>query len=98
MNAYTHFADARACCAFCVKPLPIVNGELQPWRAANGQFFCNEFCADDAEEALFQSHHRGGAGFSLIPAPLGLSGIKNEAPISHMSADWFHLRRRVCNP
>jgi hypothetical protein len=56
MNAYTHFTDATACCAFCVKPLPIVNGELQPWRAPSGQFFCNEFCADDAEEACFQSH------------------------------------------
>jgi hypothetical protein len=58
MNAYTHFTNATACCAFCVKPLPIVNGELQPWRAASGQFFCNEFCADDAEEARFHSHRR----------------------------------------
>jgi hypothetical protein len=58
MNAYTHFGDATAFCALCVKPLPIVNGELQPWRAASGEFFCNEFCADDAEEARFQSHHR----------------------------------------
>jgi hypothetical protein len=61
MNAYTRFTNATACCAFCVKPLPIVNGELQPWRAANGQFFCNEFCADDAEEARFQSHRRAEA-------------------------------------
>ena len=49
-DTYTHFGDATACCAFCVKPLPIVNGELQPWRAPSGQFFCNEFCADDAED------------------------------------------------
>jgi hypothetical protein len=60
MSGYTHYTDAAACCAFCVKPLPIANGELQPWRAANGLFFCNEFCADDAEEARFQSRGRTG--------------------------------------
>jgi hypothetical protein len=60
MSAYTRHPDATASCAFCVKPLPVVNGQLQPWRAANGMFFCNEFCADDAEEALFQSHGRTG--------------------------------------
>jgi hypothetical protein len=58
MSAYTHHTGAATRCAFCVKPLPIVNGELQPWRAASGLFFCNEFCADDAEEASFQSHRR----------------------------------------
>jgi len=26
--------------------------------AIHSQFFCNEFCADDAEEARFQSHRR----------------------------------------
>ena len=50
--------DATACCGFCHKPLPVVNGQVQPWRAASGLFFCNEFCADDAEEARFQN--RGG--------------------------------------
>lgn len=54
MSAYTHYADAAASCAFCVKPLPVVNGQLQPWRAASGLFFCNEFCADDDDEARFQ--------------------------------------------
>jgi hypothetical protein len=66
MNAYTHFGDATACCAFCVKP--IMNGELQPWRAASGEFFCNEFCADDAEEARFQSHRRADRKASNLPA------------------------------
>jgi hypothetical protein len=50
-------------CAFCGTPLPKVDGQLRPWRAASGQFFCTEFCADDAEEALFQSRgksHRTG--------------------------------------
>jgi hypothetical protein len=41
-----------------VKPLPIMDGELRPWRAPSGEFFCNEFCADDAEEARFQSYRR----------------------------------------
>src|SRR5262249_55535226 len=49
-------ADATACCAFCNKALPVVNGQLQPWRVPSGLFFCNEFCADDAEEASFQKH------------------------------------------
>jgi hypothetical protein len=51
--------DEAACCAHCRKPLPAVNGQLQPWRAPSGLFFCNEFCADDAEEASFQKHLGG---------------------------------------
>jgi hypothetical protein len=58
MRAYTQYTEAAVRCAFCEKPLPIVNGQLQPWRAADGLFFCNEFCADDAEEARFQSRGR----------------------------------------
>jgi hypothetical protein len=34
------------------------NGEVLAWRSANGEFFCTEFCADDAEEARFQSRRR----------------------------------------
>jgi len=49
---------ARARCAFCAKPLPILNGELQTWRDMTGQFFCNEFCGDDAEEARFHSYRK----------------------------------------
>jgi hypothetical protein len=64
MSPYTHTA---VCCAFCVRPLPIVNGELQPWRAASGLFFCNEFCADDLEEAHFQSYHRSNRGANELP-------------------------------
>jgi hypothetical protein len=58
MSTYSHRTGAPARCGFCAKPLTIVNGELQPWRAANGQFFCNEFCADDAEEARFHSYRK----------------------------------------
>jgi hypothetical protein len=60
MRACNHVTDTAARCAFCGKPLPIINGQLQPWRVASGLFFCNEFCADDAEEASFQS--RGSTG------------------------------------
>lgn len=60
MNAFTRYTDVTTCCAFCSKLLPIVNGEVVPWRASNGQFFCNEFCADDAEEMRFQSRGRTG--------------------------------------
>ena len=58
MSAFTRHTEAAASCAFCIKPLPVANGQLQPWRAASGLFFCNEFCADDAEEARFQRHGR----------------------------------------
>jgi len=58
MNAYTGDTDAAACCAFCGKSLPVVNGQLQPWPAPNGLFFCNEFCADDLEEVRFRRHGR----------------------------------------
>jgi hypothetical protein len=59
MSANTQYTHEASRCAFCNKPLPIVNSEMQPWRAPSGVFFCNEFCADDDEEARFQSHHRG---------------------------------------
>jgi hypothetical protein len=68
MSANTPYTGAEARCSFCLKPLPIVNGELQPWRAASGQFFCNEFCADDAEEARFQSHRRADRKANNLPA------------------------------
>jgi hypothetical protein len=67
MNASTQFTGAVACCAFCIKPLPIVDGELRPWRSASGRFFCNEFCADDAEEARFQSYHRADRRATDLP-------------------------------
>ena len=54
MNTYPLHAEGMACCAFCRRALPIVNGQLHPWRASSGLFFCHEFCADDAEEASFQ--------------------------------------------
>jgi hypothetical protein len=58
MNMYAGDPDLTACCAFCRKQLPILNGELQSWRSPNGQFFCDEFCADDYEEVRFRKHSR----------------------------------------
>jgi hypothetical protein len=58
MNMHAGEPDLAACCAFCRKQLPILNGELQSWRSPNGQFFCNEFCADDYEEVRFRKHSR----------------------------------------
>jgi hypothetical protein len=58
MSARACCTEAAACCAFCGKPLPTECGKLQPWRNPNGLLFCNEFCADDAEEARFQNRGR----------------------------------------
>jgi hypothetical protein len=43
-------------CAFCSQPFRNRDGYLEFWRASNGQHFCSEFCAADAEEARFRTH------------------------------------------
>ena len=58
MSACNHLTDAGACCAFCGRPLPVINGQLLPWRAANGLFYCPACCAVAAVEASFQSRGR----------------------------------------
>jgi hypothetical protein len=45
-------------CAHCGQPFPMFNALIQCWRSSDGRYFCNEFCADDAEEAAFQSRTR----------------------------------------
>jgi hypothetical protein len=42
-------------CARCGEPLRITEFGLQCWRSSDGEFYCNEFCADDADEAAFRS-------------------------------------------
>jgi len=69
MSPHSQHVSAPARCAFCTKPLPILNGELQPWRDTTGQFFCNEFCADDAEEARFHSYRKAYSKPSELHAP-----------------------------
>jgi hypothetical protein len=47
-------------CTFCSEPLRTIEGRVQSWRSRSGQCFCSEFCADDAEEAAFQSRRKTG--------------------------------------
>ncbi len=44
-------------CAFCYEPFLFRDGHVEVWRASNGEHFCSEFCADDAEEAQFRERH-----------------------------------------
>jgi hypothetical protein len=44
-------------CAFCNEPLRTREGYVEFWRSANGEHFCSEFCADDAEEVRFRMQH-----------------------------------------
>jgi hypothetical protein len=43
-------------CAHCKHPFPSVNGRFEAWRSSTGKYFCNEFCAEDDEEASFRFH------------------------------------------
>jgi hypothetical protein len=53
-SRYVHHGATR--CAYCNAPFRSHNGAVEFWRAANGEHFCSEFCADDAEEARFRRH------------------------------------------
>ena len=70
MESYFTYLDAVRCCAFCRKLLPVNDGQVLAWRSANGLFFCTEFCADDAEEALFQSRGRSDRQMQASLRPL----------------------------
>jgi hypothetical protein len=54
-------------CTFCNKPLRPRDGHIEAWRSPSGQYFCTEFCADDAEEAQFQMERRASSdvGFDV---------------------------------
>jgi hypothetical protein len=45
-------------CAHCKQPFPVVNGHVEAWRSSTGGYFCNEFCAEDEEEASVQVHRK----------------------------------------
>jgi hypothetical protein len=45
-------------CAHCKQPFPVVDGHLEAWRSSTGGYFCNEFCAEDEEEASFLDHRK----------------------------------------
>jgi hypothetical protein len=55
-------SEAVARCAYCGKPLVLAVGRLQGWRASSGVYYCTEFCADDAEEAVFKKRGQSEAG------------------------------------
>jgi hypothetical protein len=44
---------------FCREPFRPRDGYVEFWRTSAGQHFCSEFCADDAEEALFRKRRAG---------------------------------------
>jgi hypothetical protein len=35
-----------------------VDGHVEAWRSSTGGYFCNEFCAEDEEEASVQVHRK----------------------------------------
>jgi hypothetical protein len=51
-------SGAPTTCAHCKQPFPMVNGHVEAWRSSTGRHFCNEFCADDEEEASFQDRRK----------------------------------------
>jgi hypothetical protein len=59
-------------CAFCNEPFRVRNGYVEFWRASNGDHFCSEFCADDAEEALFRKRRA-----AATPSGAALTTLSN---------------------
>ena len=64
-------------CMFCSELFRPRDGYVEFWRTSNGDHFCSEFCADDAEEADFRKR-RAAPPFSCradnpLDPPLGLS-------------------------
>jgi hypothetical protein len=55
VNLYELKNGGASKCAHCGQPFRITDSGVECWRSSIGALFCNEFCADDAEEALFQS-------------------------------------------
>lgn len=47
--------DPTIACAHCKEPLPFNDGTVKAWRSPSGQFFCNEWCAEDCEETAWQN-------------------------------------------
>ena len=47
---------------------PPRDGYVEFWRTSAGQHFCSEFCADDAEEALFRKRRAGASGNTALLA------------------------------
>ena len=56
------------CCMFCGEAFRPRDGYVEFWRTSAGQHFCSEFCADDAEEALFRMRRGGASGRTAVGA------------------------------
>jgi hypothetical protein len=54
MNASSRPPQIAVLCCFCTGVLPIVDGRVEAFRTPVGQFYCSEFCADDAAESAFR--------------------------------------------
>jgi hypothetical protein len=71
MMINSHYPDlvsgAPTTCGHCKRPLPVENGHVAAWRTSTGRYFCNEFCAEDDEEAAFQDQRRA-SGSSTTPS------------------------------
>jgi hypothetical protein len=52
-------------CSFCKRLFRSRDGYVEFWRAPNGEHFCSEFCADDAEEERFRVQHRASSSRPL---------------------------------
>jgi hypothetical protein len=59
-------------CVFCNEPFRSRDGYAEFWRASNGDHFCSEFCADDAEEAHFRKRHSVTPSVEAIQVQLAL--------------------------
>jgi hypothetical protein len=47
-------AGAPTCCCCCGRGFKTVEGHVQAWRTSTGQYYCSEFCAEDAAESAFR--------------------------------------------
>ena len=61
-------------CAHCKHPFPSVNGRFEAWRSSTGKYFCNEFCAEDDEQATVQFLRPLPAGRALLQHSRGWGG------------------------
>ena len=66
-NRYLMTGSPR-CCMFCGEAFRPRDGYVEFWRTSAGQHFCSEFCADDAEEALFRKRRAGASGNTALLA------------------------------
>jgi hypothetical protein len=63
-------------CAFCGEPFRRGQENAEIWRSTTGQYFCSEFCADDAEEASFQNKRKQLTSSSTIGTDYGSASTR----------------------